>query len=74
LHWHALYRRVAAGAIAGLDEAAPQSYFAPILIHRLTGGALVRASAFRLETVHKRRYGCRFDDGVSPSQIGHPWS
>jgi hypothetical protein len=26
-----------------------ESYLAPILIHRSTGGAFVRASAFRLE-------------------------
>jgi hypothetical protein len=43
-----------------LDEAASQSYFDLIPIHRYPGGAFVRASAFRLEA------------GVSSVEMGHP--
>jgi hypothetical protein len=34
-----------------LDSGLAHSYLRPIPIHRLTGGAFVRASAFRLEGV-----------------------
>jgi hypothetical protein len=34
-----------------LDSTPGESYLRPIPIHRLTGGAFVRASAFRLEGV-----------------------
>jgi len=33
----------------GLDSPQGESYLRPIPIHRLSGGAFVRASAFRLE-------------------------
>ena len=36
----------------GLDSLRRESYLAPIPILRLTGGAFVRASAFRLEAGH----------------------
>jgi hypothetical protein len=42
-------RTVNFGNFRGLDSLRSESYLRLIPIHRLTGGALVRASAFRLE-------------------------